>query len=223
MTTKFRTRTSPWLIQDFSSHNLLADLIKRRDLQIEHLVRNKFRLSKAVKTKIEKHRNEQRKKSYQSLLFGPEPASIEVSSNIQITFEQDRYAPNWFYEPGYKFQKHLFPLIGELKSEGEEFECAVLLDTIPEVKKWVRNLERRSETSFWLQTSTDKFYPDFAAVLNDDRILVVEYKGEDRWSNDDSKEKRAVGDLWASRSRGRCLFVMPKGRDWGELKRIISS
>lgn len=203
-------------------HNVLTSLIESRGLQIDHLARNKFRLSKAIMEIIEKHRSDQRKKSYQTLLFGSEPASIEVGTDVQLTFEKDRYAPNWFYEPGYKFQKHLFPLIGELKSDGEEFECAVFLDTMSEVKKWVRNLERRPETSFWLQTSTDRFYPDFIALLNDDRILVVEYKGEDRWSNDDSKEKRAVGNLWEARSGGKCLFVMPKGKDWNEIKGKIS-
>jgi hypothetical protein len=76
---------------------------------------------------------------------------------------------------------------------------------------WMRNLDSRPETSFWLQTSTDRFYPDFVARLRDGRIFVVEYKGEDRWGNDDSKEKRALGELWAERSGGQCLFVMPKG------------
>jgi len=86
---------------------------------------------------------------------------------------------------------------------------------------WVRNLERRTDSSFWLQTSTDRFYPDFVAELQDGRILVVEYKGEDRWSNDDSKEKRAVGDLWADRSRGRCIFVMPKGKDRAAIEAAV--
>ncbi len=113
----------------------------------------------------------------------------------------------------FRFAKHYFPRIGELKSEGEEYECAVFLEGLPQVKGWVRNLERRPDSSFWLQTSTDRFYPDFVAILRDERILVVEYKGADRWSNEDSQEKRAVGDLWADRSGGRCLFVMPKGKD----------
>lgn len=113
-------------------------------------------------------------------------------------------------------------MIGELKSDGEEFECAVFLDELPGVKTWVRNLERRADSSFWLQTSTDKFYPDFVALLMDGRILVVESKGEDRWSNDDSKEKRAVGDLWADRSKGKCLFVMPKGPDWAAISEAIN-
>jgi type III restriction enzyme len=74
-------------------------------------------------------------------------------------------------------------------------------------------LERRPESSFWLQTSTDKFYPDFVALLKDGRILVVEYKGEHLWGAPDAQEKLAVGELWADRSNGACLFAMPKGID----------
>lgn len=93
-----------------------------------------------------------------------------------------------------------------------------VLDSLPQVKYWVRNLERRPSHSFWLQTSTDKFYPDFVCLLNDGRYLVVEYKGEDRWSNEDSKEKRDIGEVWEARSEGKCLFVMPKGRDFGAVR-----
>lgn len=39
------------------------------------------------------------------------------------------------------------------------------------------------------------FYPDLVVMLNDGGIPIVEYKDEHLWSNDDSKEKRAVGDL----------------------------
>ena len=153
-------------------------------------------------------------KSYNTLLFGAHAGSIEVSPKLCFSYDKDRYSPNWYYEGNFRFHKHYFPVIGELKPDGEEFECAAFLDNMPEVKYWVRNLERRPDSSFWLQTASDRFYPDFVAMLNEGRILVVEYKGEDRWSNDDSKEKRAVGELWAERSRGCCLFVMPKGKDW---------
>ncbi len=153
----------------------------------------------------------------------PETDSIifEVNAETRLTYDEDHYAPDWYYEGSYRFQKHLFRVIGELKSEGEEFECAVHLDQMPEIKTWVRNLERRPETSFWLQTSTDRFCPDFVAELNDNRILVVEYKGMDRWSNDDSREKRMVGDLWSDRSQGKCLFIMPKGKDWQTIRALV--
>jgi type III restriction enzyme len=78
-------------------------------------------------------------------------------------------------------------------------------------------LERRPETSFWLPTSSDKFYPDFITTLKDGRSLVVEYKGKDRWSNDDSKEKRNVGAVWEERSGGRCLFIMPEGKNFDSI------
>ncbi len=77
----------------------------------------------------------------------------------------------------------------------------------------VLNIERRELHSFWLQTSTDKFYPDFVCKLKEGRFLVVEYKAETSWSNEDSREKRVLGELWEKRSNGACLFVMPKGSD----------
>lgn len=111
----------------------------------------------------------------------------------------------------------------DLKSGGEEFDCAAWLDTQEEIDCWVRNLAGQPDGSFWLQTSTDRFYPDFVARLRDGRILVVEYKAADFWSTDDAEEKRAVGRLWAESSGGRCLFVMPKGRDWPAIRALIAT
>jgi type III restriction enzyme len=112
-----------------------------------------------------------------------------------------------------QFKKHFFGSIGELKQSGEEFECAKLLDAAPQVKFWIRNLAQHPDTSFWLQTSTDRFYPDFVAMLQDGRIFVVEYKGEPYVTNDDSREKTNVGELWASKSNGQGLFLMAQLQD----------
>lgn len=57
------------------------------------------------------------------------------------------------------------------------------------------------ESSFWLQTSTDRFYPDFVAETLDGRMLVVEYKG------------MGIGETWASNSNGRALFLMAVKKD----------
>jgi type III restriction enzyme len=93
---------------------------------------------------------------------------------------------------------------------------------LPEVNVWVRNLSR-GLGSFWLQTSTDRFFPDFVALLHDGRFLVVEYKNARDWTNQDSEEKRKVGNLWADRSRGRCLFLMPQGKDWPAIRALAAS
>ena len=132
------------------------------------------------------------------------------------------YPPNSLHPGQHSFQKHYYPVVGELKPTGEEYQCAQYLDSRSEVETWVRNLERRPKYSFWLQTSTDKFYPDFVCLLKDGRYLVVEYKGEDRWSNDDSKEKRQIGQIWEERSDGKCLFIMPKGPDFQSIRAKLS-
>jgi type III restriction enzyme len=89
----------------------------------------------------------------------------------------------------------------------EEVECAAFIDAMPEVEFWVRNLER-DQYAFWLQTSTDKFYPDFVAMLKDGRFLAVEYKGGHLESTEDTAEKEMIGQLWQARSGGLCLFCL---------------
>lgn len=71
----------------------------------------------------------------------------------------EHYPVSTRYSGSVKFNKHLYFEIGDMNNE--EVECAQILDSHPMVDCWVRNLERRPLDSFWLQTSTDKFYPDF--------------------------------------------------------------
>ncbi|MBK8581563.1 MAG: hypothetical protein IPL86_06880 [Flavobacteriales bacterium] len=59
-------------------------------------------------------------------------------------------------------------------------------------------------------------------MLEDERVLVVEYKGAHLYDSKDSQEKRAVGQVWASRSNGKALFSMPSKLEFGEIERVIS-
>ena len=77
---------------------------------------------------------------------------------LGFAFENRPYPATDLYRGAYQFKKHFFGSIGELDGKGEEFECAKLLDTLPQVKYWIRNLSNRPQTSFWLPTSTDRFY-----------------------------------------------------------------
>ncbi len=51
--------------------------------------------------------------------------------------------------------------------------------------------------------------------------MVVDYKGG-HLLNDDSKEKKALGELWAKRSGGACLFAMPTAKDYAAISRVIA-
>jgi type III restriction enzyme len=200
---------------------MISDLLDYRGMNLGQLVRKKFELRKIAEQKIKACRHEARNKIYQELLFGENADQVVVSPEKCFTFHPDQYPRRFDCPASDTFNKHYYPKVGELDGEGEQFLCAQFIDQMEEIEFWVRNLERQENFSFWLQTSTDKFYPDFVCKLKDGRYLVVEYKGADRWSNDDSKEKRRLGELWALRSRGICLFVMPKGKDWGAIKAAV--
>ena len=197
---------------------LVRALMDDRGLNLEHLVQNQFRVRAAAEAKIDHYRKQAHHVAFQALLLLDCETPLVVNPAICFSFDPQSYPYNTLYRGGYKFNKHYYPQVGDLKSEGEEFECAQFIDSLDMVKFWVRNLERRPSHSFWLQTSTDRFYPDFVCLLNDGRYLVVEYKGEHLWGAPDSEEKRDVGELWEKRSDGKCLFVMPKGRDFVAIK-----
>jgi type III restriction enzyme len=187
------------------------------------LALDRFRLRDEIEQRINQHRDAERKTAFQQFLeIG---SALTVSEERVINFKTMSYEPSWLYEGGFQFKKHYFgPKPGELRETtgggklAEEFECAQFLDSLPEVKFWVRNLARKT-TSFRLQTSKDWFYPDFLCQLNDGRVLIVEYKGEHLFA--EAEEKRAVGAVWESRSGGKCLFVMPEGKDLEKIRQKI--
>ncbi|MBN2561294.1 MAG: DEAD/DEAH box helicase family protein [Phycisphaerae bacterium] len=192
-------------------------LTEERRIPLEALVRDKYRLRSSLEKKIKDHRQTAHKAAFQLFLQADLARKLVVSPQQCFTFDPNGYPYNQLYRGTYEFQKHYYPQVGDLEEAGEEFDCAQWIDSLPEVKCWIRNIERRPRHSFWIQTSTDKFYPDFVCLLKDGRYLVVEYKGEHLWSNDDSREKRLLGELWAERSGGRCVFVMPKGKNFAEI------
>jgi type III restriction enzyme len=196
---------------------MIDHLVDERGIPIDQLVHDRFRLREAALAKIAHHRQAVKQEVYQRYLSPEMRSQLEVSPEYAFRFSPDQYPANWYYEGRYEFQKHYYRPVGELKSEGEEFECARFIDTQPEVKHWVRNLDRRG---FWFQLSTDKFYPDFVAELTDGRYLAVEYKGKHLYT--DAEEKRTVGELWQELSEGKGIFVMPTERDYGSIRHAIS-
>ena len=147
----------------------------------------------------------------QSLLPGVDgKIGARLDAHYQFAFKPGMYPARWYFNGRYNFQKHYYPLPGELNDDltAEETACAVEIDSMNEVQWWVRNLERQAISSFWLPTSTDRFYPDFVAQLKDGRILVIEYKGGHLYGAPDAKEKMDIGSVWAAASGRRCIFLM---------------
>lgn len=192
-----------------SSHSVLLefnrrvvdDLSTRRGLSLATLVRGQYLLKRAVEQRIRASRTQAAVKGLQTLFGAPD--DTVVAPDHAFAFDAAINPGTGTYEGAWRPTKHFYARVGNMG--GEETECAQALDTLPAVKHWVRNGDK-GKHCFSLPTSTDRFHPDFVAELTDGRVLVVEYKGADRW-NADTIEKDTIGRHWAARSGGRCLFV----------------
>lgn len=188
----------------------------RTPMGIEGLANDKYPIVEAIIRTIANHRDVREASAFQKALFPQSGLEFETNSEVELVFTEHGYAYNQPYKGGTEFKKHLFRVVGDLESDGEEFDCAVYIERMSQVKAWVRNTVKQPH-SFWLQTSSDKFYPDFVALLNDGRYLAVEYKGAHLATADDAKEKLLVGQLWADKSNGKCLFVMAENRQYSRI------
>jgi len=200
---------------------MVSHLIGDRGMGLTALVRAKFQLVAALETEIERLRKVAIGKGFQLRLTDMTVPGLEQMDLFSFHFKPGQYPANRLYSGSYEFSKHYYPMIHDLREktaagkEAEEFVCARAIDAHPKVMRWVRNIDSQPKFSFWLPTGSDYFYPDFVTELTDGRILVIEYKGEPYKTNDDSREKRQVGEQWAQASKGRCLFLFAVADDNG--------
>lgn len=193
---------------------LIAYLTQSRGLPLTGLIRCKYILARAVREQIETYRQQAAVKGFNYALFEEENDTLETRFDHVFEFSPGYYpARPPFYQGRYRFSRHFYPEIEDLKEDGEEFECAKLIDSHSKVRHWIRNLVNRDGAAFRLPLAKGWFYPDFIVELQDGRLLVVEYKGKVYATNDDSREKRAVGELWARKSGGQCLFLMAEKKN----------
>jgi superfamily II DNA or RNA helicase len=208
--------TSPSAIEFYSK---AVEYLIENKYSVDQLTENKNKLSEALKECI-KHFRSEREKNHYDAMFSDHNDKFKLSSEISINFSEQSYSYNQPYNGKRSFNKHYTEIIGDMKDSGEEFECACYLDECSEVKYWIRNVDRQPN-AFWLQLSNGKFYPDFIALLNDGRILVVEYKGSHLIES--QRIKKYIGEFWAEISEGKCLFCMPTNQDYDLIKRTITS
>lgn len=190
----------------------LKHLIETRGFALDELAYRKFRLRGALERKLAAGLVRAKQRVFDDLLR--DEGAFAVRDEHAVLLEPGRYAYDTPYTGFVALRRHFFPVIGNLKSTGEEFECAEFIaNQLPGVDWWVRNVERK-QTSFWLQTASDRFYPDFLVQMTDGPLLAVEYKGAHIADHRDSREKQRIGELWARRSGGRCRFAWVENRNW---------
>lgn len=194
----------------------IKSLMDDRGFSLAQLLRGQFVLRRKLREELQAAKTIAYKEGFQQALFETDrDVRAPEGSDHAFIYPADmtRYPAHSYYEDGlYKFRKHFYPKVGDLRwktgagKEAQEFTCAKVIDELEQVEFWVRNLVDKSQ--FWMPTHKDRTYPDFVAKLKDRRLLVVEFKGSDRFTNDDSEEKRMIGALWQKASDGRGIYVM---------------
>ena len=196
-------------------------LLEERGFSLAQLLKGQFILRRKLAEQLQLAKEQAYRDGFQQALFqnGLELVASDAPDHA-FTYPADMAsypAHSYFRAETMRFRKHYYPVPGDLawKTPGgvptEEFLCAQAIDLLDEVEFWVRNLVHPSQ--FWMPTARQRTYPDFVAKLKDGRLLVVEYKGGDRFSSEQEKEKRLVGELWARRSNGKGLYLMAQKTD----------
>ncbi|MDG1153337.1 MAG: DEAD/DEAH box helicase family protein [Alphaproteobacteria bacterium] len=191
---------------DFIEKNI--DFNIQNGMSLQEIANNKYVFKNLLERILEKSKLKNIKDSFEKHLFSP---NAELHTNNQSLFISQNYdiLPSTRYKGAFKFKKHFFgnDRIDCLKSDGEEYECAMILDSLINIDFWVRNTVRKKYSFKLTLPSGDNYYPDFVAQLGNGKLLVVEYKGEPYLTNDDSGEKTRIGDLWAKTTNNIHIMV----------------
>ena len=106
-----------------------------------------------------------------------------------------------------EYKKNYYEELDKLNGEEKSFVDRLDLDKLPNIEFWVRNREKVDP--FYLQGwQKNKFYPDFVAVSKKGNIIALEWKGEDRVSNEDTAYKVAVAEMWEKLGKGKLHFFL---------------
>jgi type III restriction enzyme len=187
-------------------------------IPLPELDRGRYRLKDAVEGLWSDFRLKLRRAKFSGLIetdgFAADPAKAHVFGN-----------PDYYQPPrtcqGQVFKKHLFRMVGHMNSG--ELAVARILDALPEVDTWVRNLDRDRNAAFWLPYPEDQaFFPDFIAHLKNGKVLVLEVKGE-FLENTESQDKRKVLELWGSTTGGLAKWVSAPDQTQGSGLNALAS
>ncbi len=177
--------------------NKVIDNIK--GYSIADLAVNRYVLEAQLDDLINKLLREYAQKRFEQLLKAGRIRLVQSEKfSTEITLSEDS---------GQEFNRNYYLKIDKLNKEEQKFIERLDLDTLPNIRFWIRNRERKDP--FYLQGwQKNKFYPDFIAVTHKKNILALEWKGVDRISNEDTEYKVQVAKMWEKLGDGRLHFFL---------------
>lgn len=173
--------------------------IKKRKRSLPELSVNRYLLADRLKGVIDDRLADHAKKTFEVLMAKKKiglalspvyPAVITLKSPV-----------------GKMFNRNLYERIDGINGEERAFVERIDLGALDNIDFWVRNREKVDE--FYIQGwRKGKFYPDFVAATKKGNIVALEWKGEDRISNDDTAYKVAIAKEWEKLGKGKLHFFL---------------
>lgn len=203
---------------------IVADLEANHVMTCEQMVLARYQIKQRLEWHLAEALGKARNAAYQQTFGLKRCYKLELDLPGGFSFDENLYAGNSdVYKGSWRFGKHYLGTYAIPKfdgkkpfGEGEEFDCAKLLDMSPKVLYWLRNKDS-DPSSFRLPMGgkTDWFYPDFVGELVDGRLFALEYKGALTGQTDDAVEKTAIGKLWAGQEPSKYVYATIYGSSPG--------
>ena len=199
-----------WLLKKIGTYRELTDRDLRRYIdralqelhkkyRPEELPRMKYQVRDRIQESLDAHYLSWSERGYEEL---KERGNLTAEPGVAYRIPNELELPR--SQCTISFQRSIFEFPGKLNAE--ELEFAGKLDTLNNVACWYRNPDKDgfSLQGYWKA----KFNPDLIAFTQSGKVAVLEYKGEDRVTNEDSRYKERLGNDWAALEPERRYFKM---------------
>jgi type III restriction enzyme len=212
-----------WLLKKIGAYRELADKDLRRyidtalqELQKKHSPQKLYGMKYQIRDRLQEclnaHYLRWTERGYEEL---KDKGDLTAEPGVAYRIPDEMELPR--SQCTISFQRSIFEFPGKLNAE--ELEFAGKLDALDNVACWYRNPDKDgfSLQGYWKA----RFNPDLIAFTDSGKTAVLEYKGEDRVTNEDSRYKESLGNDWAALDPERRYFKMvTKGNMQSTLKEI---
>lgn len=173
--------------------------IKKNKRTLPELSVNRYLLAERLGLLITERLEAHTKKVYKDLL-SKKKLLVVPSESYPATIALKSPVPK-------VFNKNLYERIDSINGEERGFVERIDLGVLDNIEFWVRNREKVDP--FYIQGwRKGKFYPDFVAVTKKGNIVALEWKGEDRISNEDTAYKVEIAKEWEKLGKGKLHFFL---------------
>ncbi len=216
-----------WLLQKIGKYNELSDseLLGYVELAVDRLLeehppgllhRARYQVRDQIRAHLDAHYLRWAKARYERLKSGEGGKRLVAAPEVAFAVPPETKLPAGQCATSYR--KSVFEYPGKLNSE--EAELATGLDGLDNLRCWYRNADKGE---FALQGyRRARFNPDFIAFTKSGRIAVLEWKGGDRVSNEDTRYKQELGADWAALDPENRYFRVVDKTDRHEVLREIA-